>query len=256
MDILIHTLSGGITASSLALGQTTFSTKRKIGTSILGCFAGAFPDLDAISLWSKFDHTIGDFFNLQHSGRYIYSAKFWYSHHAFLHSIIAAILFSLVVVGMISIFYRRKENIWLIPILFFSFSAHLIGDLPTPASNWGGINLWFPAHQYTGGWGWTWWWNNYDIFLILLIGVLLNGGFIIYKHFFRLPIWTGIATLLLACSLITFQLTHRGFDFAYGKSCPDYQGYEVKSKQIQKKILGESLYNLMVKFDQKLPVLF
>lgn len=252
MDILIHTLSGGITASGLTILQKNTSVKRKIGTTFLGCFMGALPDIDAISLWSKFDNTIGSFFNLT-SGKVIYSAKFWYSHHAFFHSLICALLISLLVTGIISYFHRKRENIFLIPILFCSYCAHLLGDLPTPASSWGGINLFFPSKNYVGGFGLTWWWNNYDIFLILISGLFLNFVFLFIKkaHHF-----TGIGILALAFTLITYQLNTRNFYFAYTKNCPNYQGYEQKSKDIQKEILGPKVYGLMEKLDNKLPFYF
>jgi hypothetical protein len=36
--------------------------------------------------------SFGQWFNLSHSGRVIYGEKFWYSHHAFFHSIVASLL--------------------------------------------------------------------------------------------------------------------------------------------------------------------
>jgi hypothetical protein len=60
-----------------------------IGFSGLG---GALPDFDAISLWSGFDKTFGKLFNLSNSGEVIYFSKFWYSHHGFLHSILASVI--------------------------------------------------------------------------------------------------------------------------------------------------------------------
>ncbi len=44
-----------------------------------------FPDLDVIYFWSGFDSTLGQWFDLNQSGVYIYHQKKWYSQHAFLH---------------------------------------------------------------------------------------------------------------------------------------------------------------------------
>ena len=101
MDILSHTLSG------IAIGTVvaTFSNKtwkQKASILLAGGFGGCLPDFDAISLWSKFDSTIGRLLNLTHSGNEIYFGKLWYSHHAALHSILAPIflvlLFSIVLI--------------------------------------------------------------------------------------------------------------------------------------------------------------
>ena len=39
---------------------------------------------------------------------------------------------------------------------------------------WNGVNFFWPSKYYIGGTGDIWWWNNYDIFLIVLSVVLTN----------------------------------------------------------------------------------
>jgi hypothetical protein len=90
LDILSHSLSGlalGTVLASFAQGP-----RRKLAILGIATFGGALPDLDAISMWSGFDRTFGSWFQLNQSGRFIYSAKFWYSHHAFFHSLLAPLL--------------------------------------------------------------------------------------------------------------------------------------------------------------------
>ena len=95
MDILTHTLSGLATATVVA----SFSDRSPVGKGFIllaGAIGGAFPDIDAISMWSKFDETFGTWFNLPFTGREIYSMKLWYSHHSFFHSLPGAVLMSTV----------------------------------------------------------------------------------------------------------------------------------------------------------------
>jgi len=51
---------------------------------------------------------------------------------------------------------------------FLGFLVHLIEDIPTPASTWGGVNFFYPSKLYIRGIGVIWWWSNYDIFLIVV----------------------------------------------------------------------------------------
>lgn len=94
MDILTHTLCG-VAAGTVLAGFSRKSPKYKLSVIAVSGVGGALPDMDAISLWSKFDGTFGAIFQLNHSGKEIYTSKFWYSHHAFFHSVLAGILFSL-----------------------------------------------------------------------------------------------------------------------------------------------------------------
>jgi len=66
MDILIHAFSGVAVGSVIS----SFSNKSIIKkTSIPLEFCESLPDFNAISLWSKFDNTIGSLLNLSYSGK-------------------------------------------------------------------------------------------------------------------------------------------------------------------------------------------
>ncbi len=269
MDILTHTLSGvaiGTVVSSFA--NSGFKNRLKI--VLISGFAGAFPDLDAISLWSGFDSTIGDFFNLSVSGEEIYSEKYWYSHHAFLHSMLAGILIA-VFLGLTSYMidikhkglksrsvldFLKQKRIMMIGF-FLGFLIHLIEDMPTPASTWGGVNFFWPSKFYIGGTGEIWWWNNYDIFLIVICVIIINLILLIIRRFvnFDLRKFT-VGVFILGFLFATIQIKTRGFDFAYTGHATKYQEFEVKSKEIQKEILGDRLYRIMENLDNKLKINF
>ncbi|NME71745.1 metal-dependent hydrolase [Flammeovirga aprica] len=269
MDILTHTLSGvavGTVVSSFEKRGWTY----KLKIILLSGFAGALPDLDAISLWRGFDSTIGVFFNLEQSGRVIYSAKYWYSHHAFLHSLTAGVML-MTFVGLISYFFNTKvrevkyKNLFssfnqmrlsLIGFLF-GFMIHLLEDMPTPSSSWGGVNLFWPSKMYIGGTGHIWWWNNYDIFLIVVSVIVIN----LLLHLLQNVVKFDLKSLTVIVFMIGFassiyQMNTRGFDFAYTGSTNKYHQYEAKSKEIQKEILGDKVYKMMESFDNKLRFYF
>lgn len=261
MDILIHTLSGTTVATGIAgvYGKSKIHKLQLIG---IGAFAGALPDFDAFSLWSKFDQTIGNWLSLSHTGREIYFGKLWYSHHAFLHSILGALtciaFFTTIYLIFRSLTKRKPKLPQLIlpaSTFFFAFCSHLLGDMPTPASVWGGIALWFPHQEYIGGWGKVWWWNNYDIFLILATCTSLNTLLALILKQGRLK-WIQSSLVVIALIGIVYQCNTRGFDFAYTEHTSKFQEYEQKSLEIQKRILGDKLYKTMLWFDSKLPVYF
>ena len=77
MDILTHILSGTTTAACIAL-TAKLPRKTQLRMICLGALAGALPDIDALSLWSGFNSTIGTWLHLKHSGNQIYFGKFWY----------------------------------------------------------------------------------------------------------------------------------------------------------------------------------
>lgn len=262
MDILSHTLSG------IAIGTTvaSFSSKGRIDQlKIILCsgFAAALPDLDAISLWSQFDSTIGNFFQLTSSGKEIYSAKFWYSHHAFMHSLFAAFLFPLLFVLFTKTINRKRsfkeiiyKNKLLIIAIVLAFIIHLFEDMPTPASSWGGVRFFWPNEQYIGGLGKIWWWNNYDIFLVIAFAVLLNSIFLILpKRFKSASQYLTIAVLFISIVLSINQMNSRNFDFSSTKK-GKYQEFEQKSLEIQKEILGDQLFRKMNEFDKKMKFYF
>lgn len=269
MDIITHTLSG------VAIGTvlTSFSSNKfrnKFGLIAIAGLGGAFPDFDTISLWSKFDTTIGKLFALENSGKEIYFSKFWYSHHGFLHSLFASIIIALIfVILMYLIKSRFKElsvnnlihsfkNNWLYLIGFvLAYTIHLLEDMPTPDCVWGGVNFFWPLKSYSGGTGDIWWWNNYDVFLIVVGVIILNTLFQVTNRFIRIDtrkVTTVI--LILGISISLFQIKTRDFDFNYTGHTPRYNELENKSKEIQKRILGDKLFQLMVKLDNKLPLNF
>ena len=168
MDIISHTLTG-LAVGTVASSFSKESWNSRFSIVFFGGLAGALPDLDAISKWSRFDETIGEMFNLAHTGSQIYYGKFWYSHHGAFHSLVAPILLSLFVLTMVAAI-RRFRSIDLLKqhlnshstkylAFCLGFIFHLFEDMPTPASVWGGVNFFFPGSSYVGGFGKIWWWN-------------------------------------------------------------------------------------------------
>lgn len=266
MDIISHTLTG-IATGTVAATISNSSWKDKGLIILAGGFGGALPDLDAISLWSKFDSTIGAFFGLTHSGKEIYFGKFWYSHHAALHSLFAPIfLFFLatIIVGLINrefkglkILERFKKNRFLSITFFFGFLCHLLEDMPTPASVWGGVNLLFPSSNYVGGFGNIWWWNNYDLFLIISFVIVINLLIIaIPRHYFRIKVRCSLSVYIIGVILFFVQIKSRPVDFSYNGHTTNYDRYESQSKKIQREILGEKLFQIMTDIDNKIPLNF
>lgn len=270
MDLLTHIASGLAISTTIAVCCNA-STLKKTAIVAAGALGGALPDIDAISLWSKFDGTFGRLFGLQHSGKVIYSEKFWYSHHGFMHSLMACLLFAIILLGVIFLvksrtkdfskgtFIKTAKSSRLIILAFVGgYLAHLLLDMPTPGASWGGINLFFPFKHYSGGYGKIWWWNNYDIFLIINLVIVLNLVLLIVKSILKRNfIKISLGILLFASALVMVQISSRKFDFNYGVSTgKTYQQCEVKSKEIQQKILGKKLYNTMVKLDNAIPLHF
>ena len=266
MDIISHTLTG------IAVG-TVFSTishgswKRKGLIILAGGFGGALPDFDTISLWSKFDSTIGFLLGLDHSGKQIYFGKFWYSHHAAFHSILAPILLILLSIIINSIFRKNLElsklkarviaKKYSFYAFFFGFLFHLFEDMPTPASVWGGVNLFFPSSSYVGGFGKIWWWNNYDLVLIIsgiiVLNLLIN---FIPKVPHRVKTKASISVFFFGLILGIVQVNTRTTDFSYTGHTINYDKLEEESKLIQKEILGDRLFEIMTKIDNKIPLNF
>jgi membrane-bound metal-dependent hydrolase YbcI (DUF457 family) len=266
MDILTHIVSG-MAAGSVVAG---FSKRKGFAagaaTIAAAGIGGALPDLDAISLWSKFDATIGKFLHLSHPGAVIYSGKFWYSHHGFLHSLIAAVLIATVCATVGALLRtnsrggRRRSGgtrtaVWV--GLVSGFVIHLLEDMPTPASTWGGVRLFWPLKSYVGGTGEIWWWNNYDLFLIAA-GVFIFGVILlIFRNLMRDRAKYLIAAVFACgCTLALVQIHSRDNDYAYTGHTDRYEQFEAASKKQQREILGEPLYRAMERLDRTLPVLF
>ncbi len=258
MDILTHTLSGVAVGSCLSLFAKK-EWKETAGILLFSGFGGALPDIDAISLWSKFDGTIGKLFSLDHPGKAIYSAKFWYSHHGFMHSLMAALLFTLFIGLVFYLFSRKKRgptvhvaksffsNRFILAGFFLGFCIHLFEDMVTPAGSWGGVRLFFPLDTYIGGTGDIWWWNNYDIFLIVLIVLVINLlllGYSVIRKVNKGKI--GLIVFTIGCLAVTIQIKTRDFNF----NRKGFEQCESKSKAVQKEILGERIYTIMERFDK------
>ncbi len=266
MDIISHTLTG-IAVGTVVATVSNGSWKRKGLIILAGGFGGALPDFDAISLWSKFDSTIGSAFNLEASGKQIYFGKFWYSHHAAFHSILAPIILILISIFVGSIFGKNfgiskvKANVikrkFSLLAFFFGFIFHLLEDMPTPASVWGGVNLLFPSSNYVGGFGKIWWWNNYDLVLIIfgviILNLLLN---LIPKISHQSRIKGTIAVFTFGLFLGLVQINTRTTDFSYTGHTSNYDKLEADSKLIQREILGEKLFKIMTEIDNKIPLNF
>lgn len=265
MDLLTHMAAGAAAGTTIAVCAKG-KTFRKAAMVCAGALGGALPDVDAISLWSRFDATFGRLFGLSHSGREIYSDKFWYSHHAFMHSLAACLLFTFLL--LVVVYLVRKRCKRLSSKDFISFTAkikastaafaagyvlHLVCDMPTPASSWGGVNLLFPLKTYTGGWGKIWWWNNYDLFLIITGVIIANLLILVFSKVLKSKgKYLSCAILTAAIIAIAVQINGRGFDY---NSHP-YPQCEAQSKEIQKEILGKKLYDKMKKVDNCIPIHF
>lgn len=266
MDILTHAISGTAVATTAA----TFVKVKPLGRAkilLAGTLGGVFPDIDAVSMWSRFNGTFGKIFGLSHSGREIYGMKLWYSHHAFFHSLLASILFGLLLLGIIYLIKKRKKNRIsnsLTPsflsshIIYFvafvlGYWAHLVGDLPTPASVWGGIAFLWPSQEYIGGYGKIWWWNNYDIFLLILSSIALILLVPLLSKYIRSRAKIfSVLILSITLSLTVIQINTREFDYAYENNTTRYAEMEQNSKKEQERILGKRLYGYMMWFDSKM----
>ena len=266
MDILTHTLSG-VAVAAVVANYNQASSFRKSKIILAGAVGGALPDIDALSMWSKFDQTIGSFFNLSHSGRVIYGSKFWYSHHAFFHSLVGSLILCTLFLSLVYLIRGRKANMSLPgftksdSVFFIAFLlgywAHLAGDLPTPSSVWGGIGLFWPSENYVGGYGKIWWWNNYDIFLLILFCIILNVLLPAISKYIRAR--SRIFTMSTACitlALILVQINTRHYDYSYEGNSSNYAAMEKNSKEEQKRILGNRLYLYMNKLDRSLRINF
>ncbi len=266
MDILSHTFSG-MAVGTVAMQFCKGGIKEKSTVLFLSTLGGFIPDLDAFSMWSGFDETVGSFFNLSKSGREIYHSKVWYGHHAFNHSLLAATLYSCIISLVVVLKNRSVKPINILkrkaPLIlgfFFGFMIHVFEDMPTPEFAWGGVALLFPSTNYTGGTGYIWWWNNYDLFLIILSVVFLNLITTLIGKLMKVRMHKVCAMIFaLGMSTYLYQMNTRPFDFQYS----GFKGhgnvwstYEKESKEIQKEILGEYLFGIMTDFDNSIPFYF
>ncbi len=265
MDILTHILSGAA-AGTVVAGLSSKSRRNRVATIAFGGFGGLFPDFDVISMWSGFDATFGRMFNLSHTGREIFSMQLWYSHHGFLHSAVGSFVVA-AFIGLTIYLFREKlgalsfkgygrsllRHKEILIAFIAGFIIHTIEDIPTPSGGWEGVNFLWPIKTYTGGTGDIWWWNNYDIFLIV-IGVLFVNILLLFSRKIikvNLKRYT-LLVFIVGLMLGIHQIKTRDYDFnaAKGRVC------EIKSKEIQKEILGERIYSIMEAFDNKIRIAF
>lgn len=268
MDILTHVISGtAVAACAATFVPATAVRKAKI--LFVGTLGGFWPDIDAVSMWSRFDSVFGQLFGLSHTGRAIYGSKFWYSHHAFFHSLLGSILFGILLMLAIYFVYKLlskrkttfsafvKSHMIYFVVFVLGYWVHLAGDLPTPASVWGGMALWWPSAEYVGGYGKIWWWNNYDIFLLILFSIIINLTIPAISKYIRRR--AKVFTTLVLCItlvLITIQVNTRQYDYAYKGNTSKYAEMEKNSKKEQERILGKRIYRYMEWFDRKMPFYF
>jgi membrane-bound metal-dependent hydrolase YbcI (DUF457 family) len=130
---------------------------------------------------------------------------------------------------------------------FLAYTVHCFQDMITPSGSWGGVRLLFPSAEYYGGWSKIWWWNNYDLFLIILSVILLNLVFqMIKKH--RKPLVS--ISLSVGFFLFALQIARRpNLNSVWNKN-------EIASKQIQKEFLGPKVFKMMKEFDNSMNLNF
>lgn len=264
MDILTHTLTGVCAGGAVASLTQKSPWKRALIVG-WGAVGAVLPDMDTITLWSQFDTVIGSPLNLSMRGAEIYFGNYWYSHHNWTHSLFAAVL-AAGLMGLASYLFRRLaptapsiknflgSHIGYFGALFAGYLMHLLGDLPTPGHIWHGIKLFWPLETPVGGTGHLWWWNNYDIFLLVASGALAILSALILNHLLQrswlkyLPLTFFIITVLSAAH----QIAHRPVRFtesAFAKN-------ERQSLAIQKAILGNRVYRIMVSMDRQVAIHF
>ncbi|RMG75891.1 MAG: metal-dependent hydrolase [Bacteroidetes bacterium] len=262
MDILIHTLTGMCGGTVVAaLHRSRPAQQARI--VVIGGLGGMFPDIDTFSLWPGFDQTFGAW--LGQSGREIYSSHLWYGHHGFFHSLVGALLLTGLLGGFFSLIYsrilRRAPGFgsafrYLVPyqISFLGgYLLHLVEDMPTPGGSWGGIRLLFPSQTYIGGWGYTWWWNNYDIFLIVSGTLLLSLLALMVCEWRSRRLRFIPVLLLLFGSLLAMQQLHfRQTDY---NECA-YPACETASWEEQERNIGKAWTRRLRQMDNLLPIYF
>lgn len=234
-----------------------------------GGVGAALPDVDTITLWHRFDNVIGAFLDLSARGKDIYFGNHWYSHHNASHSLAAGAAMALLLALFLylaqgfsfwrtSSFDLRKSTKWYSLALFAGYTMHLMGDLPTPGYIWEGIKLLWPLPTAMGGTGHLWWWNNYDIFLLFLTADTVIAVWIAWSHIFKKPVFKYFPATIFALAMLTsvYQITHRPIDFKYGEQTATHAQKEKQSHAIQKRILGDRLYEIMLDFDKRLKIPF
>jgi inner membrane protein len=264
MDILTHTLSGVAVAGAVA-ALTAKPLWKKTLVLCCGAMGAVLPDIDTITLWSRFDSVIGQRLGLPQAGHTIYFSNYWYSHHNWTHSLAAGAFFTLLIGLLIYLWARfvsktpsfstlRKTKGCYLLAFFLGYGMHLLGDLPTPGHTWHGIKLFWPLLTPIGGTAHLWWWNNYDIFILFAACCAAIAGLLVLFQIFKKPFLTYLPLVicLLTIGLALYQIAHRPVRFNHA----NHAANEKQSLIIQKKILGDSLYRAMVALDQQLKIHF
>ncbi len=265
MDIITHAISG-IAVGSFIAGIQQQKAVNKAGILGISAFGAILPDIDAISLWSKFDSTIGNIFQLEHTGKDIYTSKFWYSHHGFMHSVTVSLLIVFVIYTFFYFILKNKKsstfsefiskNRMLGMAFCLGFFVHLIEDMPTPQGAWGGVNLFWPSKAYFGGYGKIWWWNNYDIFLIACTISVLNIFLIFSKLKRKIVVILSLLFLISGFSVGCYNIQHRNFNFNEVTKQKNYAYLDQKSLEIQHQMLGDKIFYIMNRFDNSIKLNF
>jgi len=268
MDILTHTLSG-ITAATAIAAFSNRSLWKKSLLIACGAAGAILPDIDAITRWPGFDAVIGSTLGLSQGGGSIYYGNHWYSHHNFTHSLAAGAIFTLLgallwylghrwspIARSPANFIQDKKGFF--SAFFMGYTLHLLGDLPTPGSIWHGIKLFWPLATPVGGFGHIWWWNNYDIFLLLLAGSLAGTSLVFLNHFLKMRSLRYLPAMLglVIFSATLYQIAHRPIRFSGPGSSFSHAENERQSLAIQKTILGEKLYGIIGAMDRHLKIPF
>jgi membrane-bound metal-dependent hydrolase YbcI (DUF457 family) len=264
MDILSHTVTG-IAAGTVVAAFSKRKFKSKLYIILAGTLAGAMPDLDALSLWSKFDSVIGQTFGFNHTGRQIYFGKLWYSHHGFMHSLSMAFLAPLVwwLIGGLTNRNKRPLKARLstrwhdgklgMVSFIIGYVMHLLEDMITPSGSWNGVRLLFPSTEYYGGLGKIWWWNNYDLFLIAASVVIINSLILLIN---RRKKELTVGVFSAAFVVFYIQVNTRGISFNNDSFTSVFTAKEEKSKAIQREILGPYLLYNMENLDNSINLNF
>lgn len=262
MDIVTHVLSG-IAVGTVAASVSGKDISGKGYILLCGAVGAALPDVDALTRWSGFDNTLGRWLNLGERGRDIYFAGHWYSHHNATHSILAGITAAAALLGFAYFIHRlsaKKKAPWpgfvkekapYAAALFLGYMAHLAGDLPTPSSTWGGIRLFWPLGVMVGGWGRIWWWNNYDIFLLIYLCCMVNVVLLLAlrprgKNMKVLP----AIVLAVTLAAVAYQIKTRPASSASGDR--SHRSMEAYSLKLQRDMLGGAVYGSMKSLDDAL----
>jgi len=264
MDIVTQIVIGLCVATVVA-GICYCRPAQQIKIILMGGLGSLLPEIDSLTSWEYFDQTIGAWLGFSQTGAQIYFGDSWLGHQGFFHSLLALVFFTGLFWWMASFLYARimraAPNIWsaggyLRPYFVafaLGFAFHLIADLFTPSGAWGGLRLFFPFEVRVGGWGYLWWWNNYDIFLILIGALVIN---IISQISFSKLSTAGryMSLAIFSCSilLIGIQIANRDINFNEA----DYLSREKASHTLQQKMLPPGLYHTMKSFDNGMPVYF